>query len=100
MRGNLVDFFENFVKTHYSKISSKHITQNFSSKHCVEKSPGINFKFEIKFENKLTMDENTNSGLCDEIVDKFGEFMKMIEENLYLSEIDIQCAICLNLLQR
>ena len=46
------------------------------------------------------MDEKTSSGLCDETLDKFGEFMKMIEETLYLSEIDIQCAICLDLLQR
>merc|ERR1712037_319210 len=46
------------------------------------------------------MDENTSSGLCNETLDKFGEFMKMIEETLYLSEIDIQCAVCLNLLQR
>ena len=46
------------------------------------------------------MDENTSSGLCDETLGKFGEFMKMIEETLYLSEIDIQCAVCLNLLQR
>ena len=45
------------------------------------------------------MDEKTSSGLCDETLDKFGEFMKMIEETLYLSEIDIQCAICLDLLQ-
>ena len=26
------------------------------------------------------MDKNTNSGLSDETVDQFGEFMKMIEE--------------------
>ena len=45
------------------------------------------------------MDEKTSSGLCDETLDKFGEFMKMIEDTLYLSEIDIQCAICLDLLQ-
>ena len=35
-------------------------------------------KFEY-FENKFTMDEETNSGLSDETVDQFGEFMKMIE---------------------
>ena len=46
------------------------------------------------------MDGKTSSGICDETVDKFSEFMKMIEETLYLSEIDIQCAICQDLLQR
>ena len=45
---------------------------------CVEKIPVIQFEH---FENKLTkMDKNTNSGLSDETVDQFGEFMKMIEE--------------------
>ena len=46
------------------------------------------------------MDGKTSSGICNETVDKFSEFMKMIEETLYLSEIDIQCAICQDLLQR
>ena len=34
---------------------------------------------EIKFENKLTMDEKANSGLSDETLDKFGAFMKMVK---------------------
>ena len=34
------------------------------------------------------MDGKTSSDICDETVDKFSEFMKMIEETLYLSEID------------
>ena len=41
-----------------------------------------------------------NPGLCDETMDRFGEFMKMVEETLYLSEIEIECSICLTLLQR
>ena len=46
------------------------------------------------------MDEKTNDGLCDESLNKFGQFMKMIEETSYLSEIDTQCSICLDLMHR
>jgi hypothetical protein len=53
------------------------------------------------FSSKLyQMDPNENPGLCDETVDIFGEFMKMVEETLYLSEIETECSICLNSLQR
>ena len=46
------------------------------------------------------MDEKGNPGLCDEALDQFGEFMRMVDETLYLSEIETDCSICLNLLQR
>ena len=46
------------------------------------------------------MDKKTNNGLCDESLDKFGQFMKMIEETSYLSEMDTQCSICLDLMHR
>ena len=46
------------------------------------------------------MDEEENPGLCDVALDQFGEFMRMVEETLYLSEIETECSICLNLLQR
>ena len=46
------------------------------------------------------MDPKENPGLCDEALDKFGEFMKMAEETLYLSEIETQCSIWLDLIQR
>ena len=46
------------------------------------------------------MDPKVNPGLSDETVDKFGEFIKMVEETLYLSEVETNCSICLSLLQR
>ena len=46
------------------------------------------------------MDKKENPGLCDEALDNFGEFMTMVEETLYLSEIDTDCSICWSLLQR
>jgi hypothetical protein len=46
------------------------------------------------------MDPKENPGLSDETVDKFGEFMKMAEETLYLTEVETDCSICLSLLQR
>ena len=44
------------------------------------------------------MDEEKNPWLCDEALDQFGEFMRMVEETLYLSEIETECSICLTLL--
>ena len=46
------------------------------------------------------MDEKENPGLCDEALDQFGEFMRMVEDTLYLAEVETECAICLNVLQR
>ena len=46
------------------------------------------------------MDEEQIPGLCNEVLDQFGEFMTMVEETLYLSEIETECSICLSLLQR
>ena len=45
------------------------------------------------------MDEEQNPGLCNEVLDQFGEFMNMVDETLYLSEIETDCSICLTLLQ-
>lgn len=45
------------------------------------------------------MDEEQNPGLCNEVLDQFGEFMRMVDETLYLSEIETDCSICLTLLQ-
>ena len=44
------------------------------------------------FESKLTMDEKTNSGLSDETVDQFGEFMKMIE-GFYQDQSEIETPV-------
>ena len=44
------------------------------------------------------MDPKGNPGLSDETVDKFGEFIQMAEETLYLSEVETDCSICLSLL--
>ena len=46
------------------------------------------------------MDEKGNPGLCDEALDQFGEFMRMVDETLYLSRIETDCSICLSQLQR
>ena len=46
----------------------------------VKNSGKQQIKFEY-FKNKLTMNEKTNSGLWDETLDQFGEFMKMIRVN-------------------
>jgi hypothetical protein len=32
------------------------------------------------------MDEKENPGLCNEALDQFGDFMRMVEETLYLSQ--------------
>ena len=45
------------------------------------------------------MDEEQNPGLCNEVLDQFREFMNMVDETLYLSEIETDCSICLTLLQ-
>ena len=36
------------------------------------------------------MDPKENPGLSDETIGKFGEFIKMAEENLYLSEVETE----------
>ena len=48
------------------------------------------------------MDDKTNNGngLCDESLDKFGQFMKMVERTSYLSEIDVTCSICLDVMHQ
>ena len=69
---------------------------NFVKQQLVEKSL-VNRPFKSNF---FQMDPKGNPGLSDETVDKFGEFIQMAEETLYLSEVEPDCSICLSLLQR
>ena len=46
------------------------------------------------------MDEKEKDGLCDETLEKFGQFFKMIEVTSIHPEVDLECSICMDLLHR
>ena len=50
---------------------------------------------------EVQMSEKENPGLCDETLEKFGEFMTMVEEETRLSQMDhFDCSVCMDLLNR